>query len=311
MFEALYKSGIIGDNIILYGLLLKPEPVTYRKKICGYGLSEMEFDKQDNCSRRVFNYRKEKFLKKRWIIKLKKRGKKQEYYSITPLGISYLCEISNGFDTIPAKRILNFLSLFYKNEKKLVRRTDLPTGIGLPVRDINLAYKSGSNVIGSISKIVGDKTLMSSLNSSFKCIRTDYGEKNYETIYFTYPIFNEGVCNVRKFVITDDKIMEFYHKTEEITNLMIQNITDDRFHYYLSEFILQAFQFSLVKEITNHMDSAGFHSEKKNTKKIKEEQNKIDGLKRYEPDIMEQAVLFGNNLKKLLDLSNDNLSIVK
>ncbi|MFN3655600.1 MAG: hypothetical protein ACK4TO_09830, partial [Candidatus Nitrosotenuis sp.] len=59
------------------------------KKI-GVGLRGSDFDKFQDCSRRIFNSRKRRFLKLRLIERLdRKKGKRDKYYKITPLGTVY------------------------------------------------------------------------------------------------------------------------------------------------------------------------------------------------------------------------------
>ncbi|MEO9309958.1 MAG: hypothetical protein ABI337_06650 [Nitrososphaera sp.] len=59
------------------------------KKV-GMGLRESDFDKFQNCSRRIFNSRKKRFLKLRLIEYIdRKKGKRDKFYKITPLGVMY------------------------------------------------------------------------------------------------------------------------------------------------------------------------------------------------------------------------------
>ena len=90
VYEAMYRLRIKGDLEILETLLNHSKEVIFRKRVQGLGLHANSFDSKGT-SKRVFDSRKDEFLKLKFITPLKTKGKKEKNFTITPLGIAYYC----------------------------------------------------------------------------------------------------------------------------------------------------------------------------------------------------------------------------
>jgi len=116
VFNNLYRSRIDSESEILRILLNANQAVRYHK-IQGYGLKDSDFDDRSNCSRRIFNHRKNDLLNSYYIRKLKQSDKRSTYYQITPLGIIHLCNSVNDLKDIPFTRIFDVLKFYYNKGK--------------------------------------------------------------------------------------------------------------------------------------------------------------------------------------------------
>lgn len=118
------------DTIILTILLDYGKKVQYRKRLVGYGQNESYFGNKDipeelRISRKVFGNRKSFLLKSKLISKLQSNDKRENKYSITPLGILFL--FNNNLvklDLQLARRILEITDFHAWIRRLQKRQTD-------------------------------------------------------------------------------------------------------------------------------------------------------------------------------------------
>jgi len=111
MNKALYRLGIKGDIEVLYAFFAKSNDILgWGKRVVGKGLSETDFlSPKIKLGRRIFNSRKEKFQKIHLIEHVDRKIKRHKnYYTITPLGVSYLFK-NHELGEASLKRIFDYI----------------------------------------------------------------------------------------------------------------------------------------------------------------------------------------------------------
>lgn len=295
----MYRSRIKGDLEVLSKLLGESDKVKGWGVIQGYGLKDSDFEKFKNCSRRMFNHRKAEFLKSKFITPLKSKGKRSKY-SITPLGITYLCQNQKELTENQAKKIFEQLRIFYK-------KSGIKQG-----SNVKLIEKTTKKIWGSLSGIIGVNELHESLADVFDCIKIVRSEDTFE-VKLSYPIFNEGTLNFRKFVFNKEKVMELYHKSKTSSIITARLVKDDlSFFYYLSEFILLVLQYHVLNNILDSGEVTSMKSKnndviKRNNIMAQNAVKQIKELQKFEPDILLQAKLLGQEIQSLLDANNTGM----
>jgi len=175
--------------------LEKPKKIKYFNKIQGYGLKDSDFDSyKPDCSRRVFNYRKIRFLKSRIIEPLKSKGRKTRYYSITPLGIAFLFHM-NVVDFHQFNKIFEFISRYVDEG-------------WLPYDEVTAQNWGGDFELRSFkkfSKNLDEKLLCKIIQTVLRDVKIVNNEKNYY-VYLTQTLPKETNCVLWKFTIKGEKV---------------------------------------------------------------------------------------------------------
>jgi len=296
MDKAMYRLGIKGDVEVLSRLLETSCERRFWNKVQGYGLRESDFEKfKPDCSRRMFNHRKDEFLNSKFITHLRSKGKKSKYYSITPLGIAYFCQIQKKMDEHQFKKIFEQLRLFYKKYSEITQSSNL-----------KLIKKTTEEIWKSLSGIIGVKELILSLTEVINCIKIDREEDTFE-IKLSYPIVNDGTVNFRKFVYNKEQVQEFYHRPymSGLYTITVRKIDDLSFFYYMSEFILIVLQYHIVKIILDRKRDS-LNSPNEEISRNAEKQFKE--LKSFEPDILRWAKILSLQMQSLLETNNASMN---
>ena len=192
-----------------------------------YGLHESAFNTKENSSRKIFQNRKLEFLESKFIKPIRTTTNRK-YYSITPLGISWLIQNENDLKEGTAIHIFKFLEHFYRDYK-----TREGTERQIPV--IKLDYNIWKKLEQGFSK----KLLLDHLMQSCKTIQID----NHVITCFI-QISDIFVCNVARFEIINGTIFIKYlfesdsHNTEISDEEFYENISR---HISLSFFLLLLF----------------------------------------------------------------------
>ena len=322
----MYKLAINAEKSILLRLVELGNPVHFQSKLQGYGLSDSDFDlkkEKTNCSRRIFGYWKESLLKRKLIKKLNSRGKKPVYYSITPLGISYLCRELPSLELYQAKRILEVLGLFYSfQNNKDTYLSELLTEF-----DFSKAWEKVSVAVDPIQ-------LFEELRKVCTFVKIE-PDRDDHVIRCDYPLKKEMNCPMEKYtILNDDAKTKFYDQIKEkqksnpdieVVNSDIfcdydefsQNIdvqwpvSEAVFYHRISMFMLYAFHFNLVKHHLDIFDARFSHEldkkgelKGKKIKKVYEEFNKL-GL--YEYGVLQVVEQFANHLNFVLGSNLDDI----
>lgn len=337
MFIALYRSPIYAERECLQILLEYGKPIKFKNQIQGLGCNESFFDEKyekngkfvkkfPNCSRRIFGYRKNSLLKRKLIMKLRYRGKRTSYYSITPLGISYLCAELPELSERQASQILTNLKFFYESK---------PFGRNW-VYEIGVEFDF-SKVWDKLMKVIEERKLYDELHKVCKMVSIFPHPRGF-TVTCSYLLLHT-MCPIQQYLILNDDEMQKIHaeikkvkkKNPSIISLFTdiygvfsefnqkqstQNEMDMAgFQYWISLFILYALHFNLVK---THSDNFNYMLSKElenksevkgaKIKKIYHELNKT-GL--YEYDVLEVARQFANHLKSVMEQNLGELDILE
>jgi hypothetical protein len=124
----LNKSRTDTEIKALTALLEKSDDVKYKKRLQGYGLRSSDFDSKDKeiaVTRRRFDDHKDVMLKSKLIMRLKTKGKKEQYYSITPVGIAYLLSKQKP-DIQQVGNVFKILNFFYEKKSNATWRRFKP-----------------------------------------------------------------------------------------------------------------------------------------------------------------------------------------
>lgn len=283
---------------ILKFLLVNSEEVkAWRNK--DFGLYESAFDlqyvekKKNSLTRKIFRTRKNEFLKLKLIKKIRSRGEQKTYYSITPLGISWLFQHEQKVTSGQANKILKFLTHFYSN----IPEAKGKGGYG----SIEFEYKDWENLQKGF-----EKNLL--LEFFIKAIRSVKIQNN--EIFLTVPVTEYFDLNVAKFHYDENTIvLEFLFSVDKENKI----VSDAYLYETISRHILLTFFLFLI--IYSIEESNGpFSGEKSIYHKFKElkwsqkfentvKKEIILRVKWFNRDIME--ILYENN--SIFDITNSFL----
>lgn len=304
-------------------LLEKGKEVKFKNRLQGYGLKDSDFDSatfengQNNCSRRIFGYRKASLLKRKLIVKLHFRSKRENYYSITPLGVCYFCSLVDSITKQQAKRILENLKLFYESRS-----------FGKEwLFDIGAEFNF-SKIWDKLEKVILDQELINELKRVCSYV-TIKNEDDDHVVTCSFPIHNAMMVTISKYKIFNDKTVKELHqkirKKQKKNPNVISDFTDiysdtsypgresrsmselspAGFFYWISMFILYAFHFNLVKGHIDKFDtmlSQELEREGKvKRRKLKRCYSELQKLSLYEYDVIKVARRFSNNLNFFID----------
>ena len=232
----MYRSRIDSISLVLKTLLEKSEKVVYHS-VQGYGLYDSQFDTiQSGCTRRIFNNVKNELIKNKFITKLKSKGRQKNYYTITPLGIVYLCSISK-IDIRQYMKMYEFLEFFYEN----YRNADLSI-----IKPIKLkVIKDTMELIGKYEK---DEELLSFyFELAVEEVVIDVRE-DVVIIQFSFTTFNHIKIDFERFLIRGD----------DIQLIGIQKggkISESELYHIVTEYIIfsffRKFVMAYLEDVTN------------------------------------------------------------
>jgi len=253
---------------VLRVLLLNGKPVFYRK-LQGFGLTANDFDKKEkagfneipkknhNVTRTIFlkRLKKDNLVERRLIKLLDSRGNKGKYYSITPLGIGYLCSKISKLDDGLVKAIFNHLKFHYD--------------LGKPEKELSYIDKL-ENHWTKLCEIFGNETLTKHLGEIFSDIEISKNEDNYEHIECNYetfwglkiPTIEYQIKDNNVRLILDSSIKEiapFYYDSNEI-----------EMNYNIAKFVISAFTHDLIHH--NFEEQRSYSHNPKHIQKLKKSQ---------------------------------------
>jgi hypothetical protein len=197
----------------------------FRKTTSGYGLKEIDFDR-DNIkiprivTRKIFQGRRDILLSQKLIREIKIKGQRK-VYGITPLGIVLLCHHIKlkKHDMVRFSKILEFHldGIFNKDKKKKFN-----------VIEIQLESKPEDKIAKNIIKALKDIQI--------------FEEENIHKISLSYEVANTVSIVLEKY----DVFNNIVYRGMEKTYPKIEPIEDDIFFGMLSFFILGSYAHAYV-----------------------------------------------------------------
>ena len=236
MNKALYRIRIKGDTDVLYRLFSDACIVRgWGKKVVGSGLKESDFDGFDNCSRRIFNARKSRFLKLRLIESIdRKKGKREKYYKITPLGISYLFQ-NHPVEESTLKR---FFDLLVSNinvddyDDPIIKEI---TGKSLDLRRSEI-----------LKEILKDEELKQTAIKALKVTLSGITIKDNDgviIVYFSTKLGRDIFLPLYSFTLKDNSVSMNY----DPAGFSSQSLTYPEFHNFTLERMYDYFWFEFIR----------------------------------------------------------------
>ena len=298
----MYRSRIKGDLEILEALLNHSEKIIFRKKVQGLGLHANSFDSKGS-SKRVFDSRKDEFLKLKFITPLKTKGRKEKNFAITPLGIAYYCNNkTESIDRHEVEKIIEILSFYHE---------ELESNNGFYSRLFQDSVKQKEAWKG-IKEIINQKKkpeqlFLNILKNVLSNITVN--EQNEKIIIkANYPLGNEIMTTVREFQIIKENIFSSQSPIIRKGDL-VYPISEHKFNYQLSEFILYAFYHKIVYSHLENYDEAFTVALNESNiiegDKIKAVFSELNSLKEYNEHIWTMAQIFNEILGTILSIISD------
>ena len=233
VFNRMYRTRIDSESQILRILLNANQAVKYHK-IQGYGLKDSDFDDMPNCSRRIFNHRKNDLLNSFSIRKLKQSDKRSTYYQITPLGIIHLCKSINHWKDMPFTRIFDVLKFYYKEYK-------------LPSEESYVDKLQNSWI--KLDKIHYEKWYVVRLFGVIRNIEVN-GQGDYElTVNLKYKLFYDTDVTYAQYVISENKYFAAQYPLMGDVEIGYVEKKEKKIYYLISKFILKAIFHSLIYDL--------------------------------------------------------------
>jgi len=238
----LRATSYLNNNLkILQGLLEYGKEVKFRKRVIGWGLHESDFDKNEiPGTRKIMRSRIEPFLESRYIKKIIETDKRSKgYYTITPLGLSFLFQNRSIDARNIFKKTIKNLQFFIKFQKKQSNKSEND-----PILDFQLIEEQ--------IKKIDNQLLFQTLNSIFNQITI---KKNYHQteIDLIHSFDKDTFTITKRFIIKNNKIYE-----KKIKN--IEEITEKELNYYIALFILLSFHHILVRHFIVNENRKMFES---------------------------------------------------
>jgi hypothetical protein len=302
----MYRLRIKGDLEILETLLNYSEKVVFRKKVQGLGLHANSFDSKGNSSKRVFDGRKDEFLKLKFIIPLKTKGKKEKNFAITPLGIAYYCNNNTRpTDKHEVEKIIEILSFYHE---KLDPNNEFYSELFQDSVKQKEAWKGIKEIINQKKK--PEQLFLNILKNVLSNITVEIQNEKI-IIKANYPLGNGTMTTVKEFQIIKENIFSSQSPFRRKGDLMYQ-ISERGFNYQLSEFILYAFYHKIVSSHLENYDEAFTvalnESDIVDGDKIKSVFSELNSLEEYNEHIWTMAQFFNEILGIILsNLSDETL----
>ena len=306
MYQAMYRLRIKGDLEILEILLSHSKEVIFRKKVQGFGLHANSFDSKGNSSKRVFDSRKEEFLKLKFITPLKTKGKKEKNFAITPLGIAYYCNNNtNPIDKHEVEQIIRILSFYHDN---LDPNNEFYSELFQDSVKQKEAWKGITEIINQKKK--PEQLFLNLLKSVLSNITVEIQNEKI-IIKCSYPFGNGTITTVKEFQIIKENIFSSQSPFRRKGDIMYQ-ISERGFNYQLSEFILYAFYHKVVySHLESYDESLTVTLNESNVidgDKIKSVFSELKSLEDYNEHIWTMAQFFNEILGIILsNLSDETL----
>jgi len=240
----MYRSRVESDSAILSNFLERSKEVRgWGNRIKGYGLSGSDFNDFENCSRRIFNHRKDEFLASKIITSLKTRRKKTKHYSITPLGVALLFHDSD-MDFHQFKKTLDFLFPYAEES-------------WLPWDEVSAQTwaEFDLNLINNILKTIDKKLLIKTMESVLKDIKLVKDGNDYH-VYLTHSLPKGTNCVIWKFTVKNNIV--FLNSDPKNEFRKPKQVMDEEFFSALSEHILSAYHFRLNQNLIKNKIQRNF-----------------------------------------------------
>ena len=301
----MYRLRIKGDLEILEALLNHSKEVIFRKKVQGLGLHANSFDSKGS-SKRVFDSRKDEFLKLKFIIPLKTKGKKEKNYAITPLGIAYYC--NNKIESIDRHEVEKMIEILSFYHEKLDPNNEFYSELFQDSVKQKEAWKGIKEIINQKKK--PEQLFLNILKNVLSNITVEIQNEKI-IIKANYPLGNGTMTTVKEFQIIKENIFSSQSPFRRKGDLMYQ-ISERGFNYQLSEFILYAFYHKIV---SSHLENYGEaltvalnESDIVEGDKIKSVFSELNSLEEYNEHIWTMAQFFNEILGIILsNLSDETL----
>ena len=251
---------------VLKILLESAQPVTYRKKISGYGINESEFDaeidgvkKHPNCSRKIFKTRikKDNLIKRRLVTELKNNDKRTNYFGITPLGISLLCEKILELDEYQIKKIYTIL-IFYHNKTQDYFKRKFRKDYDDEHYDKIFPNTDFENILSKIKTSVDSKTLIRETYRVFNLLDIELINRDY-FVTFSYKLIDRMPLPLMRHVIThefhDDFDLFMWMDMAKLSEGEPMPSSDDMFFADIAKGIMSALCFNLALYENNFFEN--------------------------------------------------------
>jgi len=231
---------------LLKGFIVDSKPVNKGRAVIGYGIRKEDFKKPENYSNataKMFSNRIDEFLEKGFVKRLKHKSNKEKHFSITPIGIIYFCSNLKEIDFMVLNHVMSHLKYFYEQ--------------GIPVDEISYIQ----NIKDSWQKLQQlFKNDESKLHSIFLSVFKDIGQEKYDDtleINLNYETYLGLKTPVIIYQIVDSEyrlIMDYSIDDVWTSNYYVS--TEKEFNYNFSKFVLKAFSFAVLEEISHSLMSS-------------------------------------------------------
>jgi len=288
VFNKLYRSRIDSESEILRVLLNANQAVRYHK-LQGYGLKDSDFDKEPNCSRRIFNHRKKELLNSYCIRTLKQSDGRSTYYQITPIGIIRFCQHINEINELPFTRVFDVLK-FYYNKFKLPSEESYVDKL--------------QNSWEKLSKDLGKNWNNQELFKIIKNIEILNQDNNQFVINLKYRLFHDTDVSYAQYVISENRFMVAHYPIEEDIEIGYDETTEEKLYYLISKFILKAIFHSLIY---NRL-MFDYALEENIWKSLRNEEYVKKNYKKFPIEFLGVADEFNDELRDVVFLNSQSLS---
>lgn len=227
------RSRLDNDVKILQFLLEAGERSKYHGKFIGYGLNESFFDRNDVkkiVSRKIFSNRKSFLLKSKLISKLSSKDKRENKYSITPLGILFL--FNNNLvklDLQLARRILEITDFHAWIRKLQKRQTD-------------------ANLFRKLLAEVPTKIILQCVYEGLQNIRVDKGDMGV-FVYCLENFPNTPITINEMYSIMDSKIYKISNFKEPFIVKDLKEENDLWFYRTIGDLIYHSIHLEIYKKL--------------------------------------------------------------
>jgi len=223
---------------LLKGFIVDSKPVYKRRILVGNGIRKEDFNKSQkysNATPKIFSKRINKFLELGYVKRLEHKSSKEKYFSITPLGITFFCSNLKEIDFKVLSHVMSHLKYFYEQGKP----------------DEEISYiESIQDSWQKLSQTFDKSKLHSIFLSVFKDIAQEKDDNmleinlNYETyLGLKTPVIIYQIVDNEYRLIMDSSIDDIWTSNYYFS-------TEKEFNYNFAKFILKAFSFAILENIS-------------------------------------------------------------
>ena len=303
---------------ILKAFLMHGEPQGKdKRKIDGYGLKMDDFlhkfknknnESYSSATKRMFAPRKNELLSNRYITPIRSKGKQTKYYSITPIGIAYLCQNfirPTNLITEYFNQIIKYLIFYHETTKP-------KPGYAKLLENHHRMFQIHDNTKLSKKKEI---FLLWSLFIIMKYVKYDQYAENERSITLSYPLdyteINYGTYLFTHGEKNKDLFLELHIPSQKTSDKLepfegYSDTTEKEIYQKIATFIIKAFFYrSLTNKIFSHLFKIFENPSKSSTTQFNKE------LRIIPKEYLKIADDFLNELNSILELNVAELGKIK